>query len=323
MNVIERNYLPKLGLRDTQEAIAIIEDELMRNLEEGISFIKVRQPMISSEKVALSSTKESGNRQINFDSSNDNNIYHIYDEFRYWLLDVVKKLEIKNNNSIATIANYIERDTQIKNTQSFEKKKLFIEYRYDSEDQELVYQKSYDLNKILLNAIKRTQEKIIRLYPVLSEFQLPEVVDEKQLDKVASRKNLESTLADIASEEQTFLLKDRRNIETDKSTKNTFELSLFTYKKEINEAYRIYKIQDRRTMSDIEPFISESESVMEEYIFGRDKLKDNDIRTISIEIDLDALSLFILGKSHIFELQSGKPLEEIEKILEDAEIKHL
>ncbi len=323
MNAIERNYLPKLGLRDTQEAIATIDEQILKNLEEGISFIKVRQPLVSSERIAITTTKESGGRQINFDSSNDNNIYHIYDDYRYWLLNSIKKLEIKNNNSIATVVNYIERDTELKNTQSFEKKKLLIEYRYDSEDQQLAIEKSMDLNSLIISAIRKTQEKIIRQFPELEEFRIPSEIDEKELKKISSRKNLENSLADVASEEQVFLLKDIRNPETDRTIRNTFEISLFSFKREINEAYRIYKIQDRRTMRDIEPFISESESVMEEYIFGRDILKGNDIRTLSIEIDLDSLAMMILGKSHILELQSGSSIDEIEKILLDAEIEHL
>ncbi len=323
MNIIERNYLPKLNMRETQRAINLIEELLMKNLSDKIEFIKVRQPIVSSTRVAVSTTKEHGNRQINFDSSNDSNVYYIYDDYRYWLVSTLKKLEIKNNNSIAMLASYIDRDAEIKNTESMEKRKFIIEYRYDKDDQESKYNKAIELNEIVINAIRSTQNELIKQFPELVSSKLPLSIDEKELKKIATRHNISDTLANVASEEGAFLLKDKRNPNKDKSIRNTFYLSLYSFKKEIDEAYRIYTIQDRRTMSDIESFISESESAMEEYIFGKEVLKGNDIRSINIDIDLDSLALLILDKSHILELQSGKNIDEIEKIFTDADLKHL
>ncbi len=323
MNIIERNYLPKLNIRDTQKAITLIDKLILENIGEKIQFIEVREPIVSSSRIAISTTKAHGNRQINFDSSNDNNIYYIYDDYRYWLVNALKRLDIKNNNAISMKSTYIDRDVEIKNTQSMEKKKLYIEYRYDKADKERVFEKAKELNEIVYSAIRKTQAEINKEFDELKGFKLPEKVDEKELKKIASRQNLENTLADVASEEGAFLLIDKREPLKDKSVTNTFQISLHAFKNEINESYSIYKIQDRRTMQEIESFISESESIMEEYMFGKDVLKDNDIRSISIEIDLDALALLILQKSHILELQSGKSLDEIEKILGEAEIIHL
>ncbi len=323
MNIIERNYLPKLNLKDTQRAIRMIDNFLIEELSQHIEFNIVREPIVSSTRVAIPTTKEHGNRQINFDSSNDSNIYHIYDEYRYWLVNAVKSLEVKNNNAIAMFAKYIDRDVNIKNTQSMEKRKFFIEYRYDSSKQEKAFNKANELNEIIYSTIKKTQNYIVKNFSELKGEPLPKVIDEKELRKITSKQNYENALADVASEEGVFLVKDKRNPAKDKSINNTFELSLYAFKREINEAYRIYKITDRRRMEDIESFIAESESAMEEYIFGKDVLKDNDVRTINIEIDLDALCLLILKKSHILELQSGRVLDEIEKILEEAEISRI
>ncbi len=323
MNIIEKNYLPKLNIRDTQRAMSMIETLMQKNIGDKVQFIQVRQPIVSSSRISIPTTKENGNRQINFDSSNDNNIYYIYDDYRYWLVNALKKLDIKNNNGISMITSYIDRDVEIKNTQSMEKRKLHIEYRYDKTDKERTYLKAKELNEIIYNAILKTQNEINKEFYELKGFQLPQTVDEKELNKISSKQNLKDTLADVASEEGVFLLIDKRDPLKDRSILNTFEISLHAFCKEINESYSIYKIQDRRTMQEIESFISESESIMEEYMFGKDLLKDNDIRSISIEIDLDALGLLILQKSHILELQSGKSLDEIEKLLNEAEINHL
>ncbi len=323
MNIIEKNYLPKLNIRDTQRAMSMLEKLLAKNIGDKIQFIEVRQPIVSSSRIAIPTTKEHGNRQINFDSSNDNNIYYIYDDYRYWLVNALKKLDIKNNNAISMTSSYIDRDVEIKNTQSMEKRKLYIEYRYDKSDKEVVFEKAKELNEIIYNAIRKTQTEINKEFEELKGFNLPQTVDEKELKKIASRQNLKDTLADVASEEGTFLLIDKREPTKDRSIANTFEISLHAFKGEISESYSIYKIQDRRTMQEIESFISESESIMEEYMFGKDALKDNSIRSISIEIDLDALGLLVLQKSHILELQSGKSLDEIEKLLNEADITHL
>ncbi len=323
MNIIERNYLPLLNMRDTQKAMRMIDEMIIDELSQKIEFVIVREPLISSTKVAISTTKEKGNRQINFDSSNDSNIYYIYDEYRYWLVNAVKSLDIKNNNAVATFAKFIDRDESIKNTQSMEKRKLFIEYRYDYEDQEKAFSKAHELNEIIYGVLRKVQKNVYKNFSELKGAPLKSEIDEKELRKISSKQNFESSLADVASEEGSFLLIDKRKPSKDRSIANTFALSLYSFKSEINEAYRIYKIQDRRRMVDIEPFISESESAMEEYIFGKEILKDNNIKTLSIEIDLDSLCLLLLQKSHILELQSGRTIDEIEKMLEDAEINHL
>lgn len=323
MNIIERNYLPKLDIKETQRAMLMIEKLLIKNLGEKINFVEVRQPIISSSRVAISSTKKFGNRQINFDSSNDNNVYHIYDDYKYWLINSIKKLDIKNNNSILTMVSYIDRDEEIKNTQSLEKRKLLIEYRYDSTDRDKVFEKALNLNNFIYDSLKKVQKEIVIQYPELKGGELPNSIDEKELKKIASRKNLSESLADVASDEGIFLLRDKRNHLKDRSISNTFTLSVHSYKKEIDEAYRLYLIQDRRTLEDIEPFISESETAMEEYLFGKEVLKNNNLRTINIEIDIDAISLLLLQKSHILELQSSNSIDELEKMLSEADINHL
>ncbi len=323
MNIIERNYLPKLNIKETQRAIQEIESKLLEALNNKLEITVVRQPIVSSDKVSITTTKNESNRQINFDSSNDNIVYYIYNDYRYWLVNTLSNLDIKNNNSVGVFVNYINRDTEIKNTQSMESRKLLIEYRYDEDDYEEIYTKANELNKIVYDSIKSVQNAIIKTYPEVKGAKLPASLDEKELKKVSSKVNIEETLSDIASDEGSFLLVDKRNPKTDRSVESTFEISMYSHKKEINEAYRIYKISDRRTMADIEPFTAESESVMEEYIFGKDVLKDNNIRSLNIDIDIDSLSLLILEKSHILELQSGKSIEEIEEILDEANVKHL
>ncbi len=323
MNIIERNYLSKLDLRDTQKAINLIEKSIIESLENKIDFIMVRQPIVSSNKISVNTDKEEQSRQINFDSSNDNLVHYIFNDYRYWLVDTISKLDIKNNNGIAMLANYIDRDVEIRNTKSMEQRKLLIEYRFDSENQDYVFKKANELNKLVYDSIKQVQKDLIIKFPELKDNLLPKTIDEKDLKKVSSKGNVIDALSDIASDEGTFLLKDIRDTKKDRSLINSFELSLYSFKKEINEAYRIYKVQDRKTMSDIQPFISESDAIMEEYRFGKEILKDNNTRTINIEIDLDALSLLLLDKSHILEIQSGKTLEEIEKILNEANVKHL
>ncbi len=322
MNIIERNYVSKLSLRETQNSIHTIDRKVLSKLDDLIEFILVKQPVVSSRRiVANTSNTVKGNRQINFDSSNDSNVYYIYNDYRYWLVQTLDKLEIKNNNAIATFINYIDRDTEIKNTQSLEKRKLLIEYRYDNKEK--VFEKAQELEKMIYEVIKFVNRELISQYPVLRNNALPETLDSKELKKISSKHNREESLADVASDEGAFLLIDKRNPKTDRTIENTFEISMYAYSKQINEAYQIYKIQDRRTMEDIEPFTAESDAVMEEYMFGKEALKGNDISSINIELDLDALSLMLLEKSHILEVQSGSSIDEIEKILSESEVKHL
>ena len=83
MNRIGKNYLQKLNIKETQEAINIIENLLIKELQERIEFIVVREPIISSEKISTTISSRQGERLINFDGSNDNIIYYIFNQYKY------------------------------------------------------------------------------------------------------------------------------------------------------------------------------------------------------------------------------------------------
>ncbi|NQX83297.1 MAG: hypothetical protein HRS50_01095 [Mycoplasmataceae bacterium] len=71
MNSIDRNYIPKLNIRETQEALVLINESLIKYLSEEIEFLEIRQPIISSKRVSTNISLINSQRQINFDASND------------------------------------------------------------------------------------------------------------------------------------------------------------------------------------------------------------------------------------------------------------
>lgn len=116
MNKIKKNYVSKLSLRETQEALFKIEDILKYKIIDKLELIFVRSPLYSNKKMVSSNASSNGEREINFDCSNDNSIYFLFNDYKYWLLSTLKILNIKNNNSIGTFVSYIERDNEIKNS---------------------------------------------------------------------------------------------------------------------------------------------------------------------------------------------------------------
>ncbi len=201
MNKIDKNYLPKLNLRETQEASHLIDKLLIEKLNDSINFVVVRQPIISSSKQNGFFTNSNETRQINFDSVNSNNIYYIFNDYNFWLYDALNKINIKNNNAILMIANYIDRDSKIKNTQSMEKRKLYMEYRFDAIDQNQSINKALELNEIIYNSIKFIQLEIYKKFPELrNDFKLPIELKKVNLRKILTHNSsLKSILNDIAT----------------------------------------------------------------------------------------------------------------------------
>ena len=317
MNTIPRNYLSKLNIRETQEAQFFLLKELIEAIEENFDVIQVREPKISTFRISATGLLKHGDRMINFDASNDNKIYTLYSEYKHWLVNVVKNLDIKNNHGIFSITNNIKRDNEISNTQSLEENLLQIEYRYDNAEKS--FEKSKELLETTVNVIKVVEKKLIEKYPKLSKS-FPSKIVVKEFRKTQNWKSIDAMIIDMVMEQKVFAMINRKKIQFS----NNFETSLMAYSPETGKHYSPLTIHGRKTLQDIEPQISESESIMEEYIFRKDILKEEEeIRTINISINLDLLSLMILNKSHILELQSGKNVKEIEKILSMSGIKHI
>ncbi len=319
MNRIPKNYISKLNLRETQEAQNFIKNELISLIDEHLEVLLIREPKVSANKISASGFLDDNDRTINFDSSNDNVIHVLYSQYRYWLTDVLKKLDIKNNNGIAVFTNYISRDSQITNISSFEKNLLQIEYRYDNLKDS--YTKAKELTEILSKIFYKLEAKVIKRYKL--DKKIPMKITLKEVNKFGNKKYFESTSASIASERGVFIFSNKRKSKSDKSIFNNFELLLLAYSKPIDKAYTIFSIQDRMTLEELEPLTADSEITMEEYLFRKNILKNEDIKSINISIDLDTLSMFLLEKIHILEIQTGNSVEEIEKILSSADIKHL
>lgn len=322
MNTIERNYSSKLNLRETQEAIIFIEQQLLAKMANRINFLEVRAPMISNKRNVMESLVSlDGNRTINFDTSKDNEIYYFFNNYRYWLLKSLKTLDIKNNNGVGIVVNFIERDVEIKNTQSMEKNLFLLEIRY--ENKEKIFEKGNEFMEILIKIINEINNELKRQYPKLS-LKIPKTIAKKELRKISKLGNVNEKLNDIGSEEGLYFLIDKKdNNSFNRDSQSTFSIILFSYSKEIDESYPIFKIHDRKTFEDIEKVELNSENLMEEYFLGKEFLKKNNIRSINIEINLDALALLLLEKTHILELQSGDSIDEIEKIFQNSNIKHL
>lgn len=320
MNSIPKNYLAKLDIRETQEAQQFINKELINILEQKLEFLIIREPKISSKKISTFSNESEIKRPVNFDSSFDNIIYFIFNRYRYWFTNTLKLLNIKNNNGIASFINFIDRDEEVTNTQSVEKNTLQFEFRYDNKNN--AFKKAEEYSEILLSAIKTIESKIVNKYSGLKKV-FPKKNTIKDVSRIGAIAGAHSVIDELASDHGFFILNNKRKSKSQQSLRNNFEIKYLGYSRHINKAYEIFHIHDRKTIEDLEPLSSESKAAMEEYTFAKEQLNNVDVRSISITIDLDTLALALLEKSHILELQSGKNIYDIEKILDSAEIKHL
>ena len=82
-NVFLKKYVPVLSMNETQEAQEIIINTLKKELLDIIDLQVIRSPKISSERQSVNFSSLDGRRPINFDSSNDSNVYYIFNKYKY------------------------------------------------------------------------------------------------------------------------------------------------------------------------------------------------------------------------------------------------
>lgn len=318
-NTFLKKYVPVLSMRESQEAQELLIQTLKKELLNNINILIIREPKISSIRQSTNFSSLDGKRSINFDSSNDNNIYYSFDKYKYWLINSIKNLEIKNNNGVMVITNFIDRDSEISNIQSMEKNILQIEYRYDI--QENIFSKAEELVNIIYKTILKIENIFYEKYKLTPC--LPDKIITKNLDKIIKKmSDVDEIKSDIASEKSAFILLEKID-EKEMKFDYTFRFSLELYSKEIDSSFSIFSIKDRKTLEDLKPFIYKTDRSVEEYRFAKEILKNNDLRTLNIKIDIDALAMVILNKIHILEVQSGHHSDELEKIFNSFGIKHL
>jgi len=320
MNSIPKNYISKLSLKETQEAHQLVETLLKEGVLDTFEVHFVRAPKISTKRPTVNFFSEDGKRVINFDSSNDNNIYYLPNHYNFWLVKSLNLLNINNNNGIAAFINYIDRDLEITNTSSMEVNTLQIEYRF--ENKEIILDKAKDLAKELYNIILKIQDKIKQKYKNLNQA-LPKLITLKELSKINGSKHPEEAKASLVNEKSAFLMLETWKDNNRQNFDKTFEVSLEAYSKETDRAFTLFKIRDRKTLEDMEPNSRESEKILEEYIFTKEQLGETSTRTINICLNIDLISMVLLNKIHILELQSGTSSSEIERIFSLSDTKHL
>ena len=320
MNIIPKNYISKLSLKETQEAQELIRDLIKQEVMDVFELSFARAPKISTQRPTVNFFSEEGKRVINFDSANDNNIYYLPNHYNFWLVKTLTLLELKNNNGVASFINYIDRDLEITNTASMEVNTLQIEYRFDNK--EIAIGKAKDLGKLIYNIILRVQANIQNKYKKLNT-KLPKNIMIKELSKISGSQYPEDAKIALVNEQSAFFLLKQWKINDRQSFNKTFELSLETYSKETDKSFTLVKIKDRKTLEDMEPYSTESEKILEEYMFAKEQLGEISTRSINISLNIDLISMVILEKVHILELQAGENSETIEKLFQAAHTKHL
>jgi asparagine synthetase A len=323
MNKIPQNYLSKLSLRETQEAQQYIKNNIIDILSNKLNISIVRSPIYTTINQTSDLKRLQDSRVINFDSTNDDEIYYLYTNYKFFLVNTLSRLEIKNNNGIASFVNYVSRDQEISNIKSMEKNELQIEYRFDNP--EVTSQKMVELAQETFSSLKQILSGLKKRFNSLL-IELPDEMDLVDFDKVKKQKtkiNIDSLKTELANIHGIYLLSDFNTEQNDLIEGREMKLSIEAYSPHADSSYSIATVANRITPSDITKIANTTEQITEEYMFAKERLIDQELRSINITIDLDALSMLLLEKAHILELQSGNFIEDVEKLLENKKIKHL
>lgn len=207
------------------------------------------------------------NRTINFDNINYDGLITIVDEFDSWINHNIFELNIKNNNGIYCLLNFLERDTKINNFSSFEKNYLNIVFNF--ENSSLIYKKvseileviSKIINEVNLEASRKFNFKKVNLPKKILIFDYNKLIDDLIVDR------------------------DFKGIKNNLSMK-----------------YGIVALKD----NDLINIIWYSEKNKKSNSISKIKVfKTKKTNLINITIDLDLIKMIILNKNKINELQNN------------------
>ncbi len=213
--------MKKISKLKLQEIYFELKETLNDELMESFNVFKVKQPIYFKGEMPKKNIEYRG---INFDMSQNEEIYTIFNEFDGWAIDFLDKNEIKNNNGIMLNLNYIQRDSLINNFSDIEKDTISIYMRYDGDNiEEKIHDLVYQVYSIIVKVNEKKYEKdfynkILKKYSLINlkkEYSkyIYKINDEEIFKEILQRKG-----ASLIQKEDFFslrhqLIKNEENIE--------------------------------------------------------------------------------------------------------------
>lgn len=167
------DYVSKLNLLETEEAIKFVKDNFERDLAEALSLIRVSAPLFVLPSSGLNDELNGTERRIEFQLKEIDESAEIVQSLAKWKRNALAKYHFPVGKGLYTDMNAIRKDEELDSLHSAYVDQWDWEKSIDVKNRNMQYLKT-TVNQIY-EVIRRTETKVCRAYPVLKSV-LPEEI---------------------------------------------------------------------------------------------------------------------------------------------------
>ncbi len=299
---LPKHYISLLDDYETLEAKHLIKTYLIRLFKNQYNLLELTMPQFGEYDKF-----ESGN--INFDTKDDLKIYSLFNNYDDLILSNLIKYKINNDKGILTFNNTIDRNQSPDPCQFYSINKLIIELVIDLEKANSKYLINTFAN--VLENFKNINTKLIEKFPSLTIAFNREV-------KIISFQEVENEFGYLSFEERINAITEKHKIvliyglsqklnskliyqeNNNFYNDNYINARLYVYNKYYRFSYDLLDISIRRNINSDNKI---SDDIKDSRLKPLLKMNQNNKTSISIKINLFKLSIFLLGKANISEIQ--------------------
>lgn len=160
-----KDYVPLLGLLETQKAIKLVKDSFERKLAEALNLTRVTAPLVVYEKSGLNDHLTGVERPVSFTLKANREEAEVVQSLAKWKRMALGKYGIPPRDGIYTDMNALRKDEVLDNLHSIYVDQWDWEQSIEEADRNLDYLKM-TVRKIV-KAIAETKELVNRAFPSL------------------------------------------------------------------------------------------------------------------------------------------------------------
>ncbi len=300
---LPKHYLSILDVFQTLEAKNLVETILIKSLKQQYNLLELMMPKFEE-------ASNSENDNINFDTKDDFKIYTLLSKYDNIILKNIIDYKINSGKGLLTFNHAIDRSSTPTPVEFYENNKLVMELVTKIENSNF----KYLINNftVIFNILKTINEKIVHKFPDLINFlnqREPKIISFQEIENEFGYLSFEERINAIVEKHKIVLIYGLHSKLNSKSTYKTehnfyndinLSASLFVYNKYYRFAYQVLELGFRKNRnSDNKLSLKTNDPTLNPLI----KMDSKNITSIFVKIDLFKLSLFLLEKANISEIQ--------------------
>lgn len=315
--ILKDSYNSTLSLRDTQKAIKLVRDTFEDNLAAALNLDRISAPLFVTEKSGINDDLNGVERAVSFDIKNmpEAGKAVIVHSLAKWKRLALYEYRFSEGEGLYTDMNAIRRDEEFDNLHSIYVDQWDWEKVIDEKDRNPEYLKS--TVKAIVGAICDTQDELCRAFPELPHSLSREVsfVTSQELeDMYPTMTSKERENAYVKEHRTTFIMQIGGKLKSGKKHDGrapdyddwSLNGDIMFYNDTLGCAFEISSMGIRVSPESLDRQLTEAGADERRNLpFHKMLLEGKLPYTIGGGIGQSRLSMLLLGKAHIGEVQSS------------------